>query len=346
MPMTEAVLSAVSASAVSASVQSAIRAFWDVWGIPVQVVLIIVGAIVVRLIAKAVINTFVERIVRGAKKRNNVDDTQALLASPVTAARLVQRTRTLGSVLNNIVAFVIVLIAVLWVITTIDANITGAFSLITAAVGAGLGFGAQALVKDVLAGLFMVADDQLGVGDIVTTDLASGVVEDVGIRVTQVRDVHGVLWYIRNGELTRIGNVSQGWSRAIVDITVPASADVDLVQVRMLEIANALAAAPDWRPLVVEAPELWGIESVTADGVVLRIVMKTRTNARDDVAWALRAQLRAALDALGVTGALIANADPPKYEQIGPMRTRPAGSSRRRRPPAQRQQRDSPPETP
>src|SRR3954451_7079225 len=146
----------------------------------VQVLVIVAIALLARTIAKAIIGGFVNRVVSGVKKRQRADDTQALLASPVSAARGVQRTRTLGSVLNNIVATVIVTVALLLIVTTINPNITGAFSLITAAVGAGLGFGAQNVVKDVLTGLFMVADDQLGVGDVVATDLATGVVEAVG----------------------------------------------------------------------------------------------------------------------------------------------------------------------
>src|SRR3954453_5849562 len=133
----------------------------------VQILVIIGLALLARTISKAVIGGFVDRVVSGVKKRQRADDTQALLASPVSAARVVQRTRTLGSVLNNIVATVIVTVALLLIVTTINPNITGAFSLITAAVGAGLGSGAQNIVKDVLTGLFMVGDDQLGVGDIV-----------------------------------------------------------------------------------------------------------------------------------------------------------------------------------
>src|SRR3954471_3593079 len=223
----------------------------------VQILVIVALALLARTIAKAIIGGFVDRVVSGVKKRQRADDTQALLASPVSAARVVQRTRTLGSVLNNIVATVIVTVALLLIVTTINPNITGAFSLITAAVGAGLGFGAQNVVKDVLTGLFMVADDQLGVGDVVATDLATGVVEAVGIRVTQIRDVNGTLWFVRNGEITRVGNMSQGWSRAVIDVTVANTVDVEAAQQRMLDLATSLSNDPQWRHTVVDQPELW-----------------------------------------------------------------------------------------
>lgn len=290
------------------------------WGKIVQIAIIVAIAVVVRLVAHTAIRILVSQIVTGAKRRQQVDDTQALLASPVSAARVVQRTRTLGTVLNNVVGVVIAVVALISIVTVINANITGAFSLITAALGAGLGFGAQNLVKDVLTGLFMVADDQLGVGDIVDTDLATGIVEVVGIRVTQIRDVNGVLWYVRNGELTRIGNRSQGWSRAIVDITVPNSADVDGLEPKLLEAARTAVAAPEWQGVVTETPELWGLESVTADGVVLRIVARTTANQRDDVAWAIRTHLREALEDAGIEKVQLSSDRLAEFEHAGALR--------------------------
>ena len=315
-------------------------AFWkSTWGgvllQVIAVVLIVVIALLVRAIAHRVVRLFVDRIVSGVKRRQRAENTQALLASPVAAARLVARTRTLGSVLNNLVSATVTIIAILSIVAVINVQIIGAFSLITAALGAGLGFGAQNMVKDVLTGLFMVADDQLGVGDVVNTDLASGVVEAVGIRVTQIRDANGVLWYVRNGEITRVGNMSQGWSRAIVDVTVPKDADVEAVQQRMLATATEVLSDPHWAPYIAEKPELWGLESVTPDGIVLRLVARTRVNTRDDVAWSLRVHLREALEAAGVQPSSISSAPLDRFEVAGalrgvrPMRTGPIA----RRPP-------------
>ncbi|MGN6744017.1 MAG: mechanosensitive ion channel family protein [Amnibacterium sp.] len=316
--MTDALLTGLLQATAATTVKSDWDRFWaSVWGqalwTVIQIVIVVVVALLVRAIAHYIVRMFVERIVSGVKRRQRADSTQALLASPVAAARVVARTRTLGSVLNNVVSAVVAIIALLYIVTLVNPGITGAFSLITAALGAGLGFGAQNIVKDVLTGLFMVADDQLGVGDVVNTDLASGVVEAVGIRVTQIRDANGVLWYVRNGELTRVGNLSQGWSRAVVDVTVPKDVDMEAVQQRMLATATQVLSAPEWAPYIAEKPELWGLESVTPDGVVLRLVARTRVNTRDDVAWSLRVHLREALEAAGVQPAAITSAPLEKF---------------------------------
>lgn len=275
--------------------------FWgEVLANTIQVIVIVVVAVLLRLILAFVIKRVVERVVSGVKRKQQVDDTQALSASPVAAVRTVQRARTLGDVLGNIVTVAISIFATLSILFTIAPQVSGAFSLITAALGAGLGFGAQNIVKDVLNGLFMVVEDQLGVGDIVDTGQATGVVESVGIRITQIRDVNGTLWYVRNGEIIRVGNMSQGWARVIIDLAIPYDADIDAVQERMLATANELATTPKWRSMVMERPELWGLESISTDALVVRIVMKTRTSARDDVARELRLRLKKTLDAMGV----------------------------------------------
>ncbi|SOE70466.1 small conductance mechanosensitive channel [Salinibacterium xinjiangense] len=264
------------------------------------VLFVIVGAIILRWALLFAIRRVVRRIINGAKRRQNFDDTQALLMSPLAAVRVVQRTRTLGSVLSNLVTTVIVIMAVLVLFNKIFPGATSAFALITAALGAGLGFGAQNIVKDVLSGLFMVAEDQLGVGDVVDLGPATGVVEGVGIRITQVRDVNGTLWFVRNGEILRVGNKSQGWARVIIDLAVPYETDVDAVQDRILQTATTMATSSKWTSRILEKPEIWGIESISAEAVVLRIVVKTASASKDDVARELRARLKTSLDEMGV----------------------------------------------
>jgi small conductance mechanosensitive channel len=272
------------------------------WGIPLQVVLIILVSVIVRVVLQFVIRRVVDRVVSGVKRKQNVDDTQALMASPVHAARVVQRTRALGGVFNSVVTTIVVVAAVILIISRVAPEATAAFSLITAALGAGLGFGAQNVVKDTLNGLFMVSEDQLGVGDVVDLGPATGVVEAVGIRITQVRDVNGTLWFVRNGEILRVGNLSQGWARVIIDLSVPYEHDVDDVQSKMLDTAVSLRDEAKWKRLILERPEIWGIESVSPDAVVVRLVVKTRAGSKDDVARELRARLKRALDEMGVKG--------------------------------------------
>jgi small conductance mechanosensitive channel len=278
-------------------------AWWEslgAWQVLFRVLIIIVGAVVVRVILQFVINRTVRSIVSGVKKKQGVDDTQALNATPLAAVRVVQRTRTLGGVLSSLVTTVVVIVAVLLVITTISPDAAGAFSLITAAIGAGLGFGAQNIVKDVLNGLFMVIEDQLGVGDVVDLGPATGVVEAVGIRITDIRDVNGTLWHVRNGEIVRVGNISQGWARAIIDLAVPYESDIDEVEALILKTALDLAEEPKWKRLIMEKPEVWGIESISAEAIVIRLVVKTRTSAKDEVARELRARLKRTLDSAGI----------------------------------------------
>jgi small conductance mechanosensitive channel len=274
----------------------AVQAGWNL----VSAVCIIGGAFLLSYILRVVIRHVVARIVNGVKKGQNVSDTQALVASPLAAVRLVQRTRTLGSVLTNIVNVTIGIVAIILILNVFAKDVLGSFALLTAAIGAGLGFGAQNIVKDVLNGLFMVMEDQLGVGDVVDLGSATGVVEAVGIRVTQVRDVNGTLWFVRNGEILRVGNMSQGWARVIIDLAVPYDADIEAVQAKMLETATALATSTKWRSRILEKPELWGLESISSEAMVIRIVLKTRTTARDDVSRELRLRLKQALDELGV----------------------------------------------
>lgn len=259
------------------------------------VAIIVVSCALAALLLRIVIRRVVRRIVDSAKIKANVDDTQALERSPLADMRLVQRTRTLGTILTNIVNVILAVVAIVLVVNHLNKDLLGSLTLLTAAVGAGLGFGAQNIVKDVLNGLFLVAEDQIGIGDVVDLGLASGVVEYVSVRITQVRDVNGTLWYVRNGEVTRIGNMSQGWARAIVDLGVASDADLELVEKTMLETAQTLAKDPKWRTRIIAKPEIWGLESIDGDALVVRVVMKTRANAMDDVSQELRRRMRAAL---------------------------------------------------
>jgi small-conductance mechanosensitive channel len=282
-------------------ISSQLDAFWATpWGVilsnVIQVALIVLIALIIRWILHFVIRRTVNQIVTGVKRKQDVTDTQALAASPLAAVRVVQRTRTLGSVLKNIVNVTLFIVVLLVVVGILAPDVLGSFTLLSAAIGAGLGFGAQNIVKDALNGLFMVVEDQLGVGDIVDLGFATGIVEEVRIRVTSVRDVNGTLWFVRNGEILRVGNMSQGWARVIVDLAVPYEADIDEVEATLLRTATDMAQAGKWRSRILEKPEVWGLESVSAEAMVIRVVMKVRTSSKDDVARELRVRLKKAID--------------------------------------------------
>ncbi|MEX1078826.1 MAG: mechanosensitive ion channel domain-containing protein [Homoserinimonas sp.] len=277
-----------------------LASFAETWQGPIKVILIVIGALLLNWALRIAIRRVVDRVVTGAKKRHSVDDTQALIASPLAAARIVQRTRALGTVFNSAVTAVISIVVVLLLVSILFPNATGAFAIVSAAIGAGLGFGAQNIVKDVLNGIFMVAEDQLGVGDIADLGEATGTVEEVGLRITKVRSVDGTLWFVRNGEILRVGNFSHDWARVIIDLPTPYTADVATIQEKLLQTANTMANSIAWRSKILEKPEIWGIESVSAEALVIRLVMKTRPEEQWDVARELRLRLKLALDEINV----------------------------------------------
>ena len=255
---------------------------------------VLLAGLIANILTRFLIKRIVAEVVRGVKKTHKVDDTTELSSSPVAAMRSVQRARTLGSVLNNSATWIIASIVLILVLSELGFSVT---ALVASAgiIGAALGFGAQSVVKDVLNGLFMVFEDQLGVGDVVDLGMAEGVVERVGIRITEIRDVSGTLWFVRNGEILRVGNHTQDWSRVILDLPVPYESNIDEMQNVLLESANSFAASPEWRRKVVEDPEVWGIQSLSAEAITLRLVVKVRAGEQ----WAAeRALYRALKDSL------------------------------------------------
>ena len=255
---------------------------------------VLLAGLIANIVTRFLIKRIVAEVVRGVKKTHKVDDTTELSSSPVAAMRSVQRARTLGSVLNNTATWIIASTVLILVLSELGFSVT---ALVASAgiIGAALGFGAQSVVKDVLNGLFMVFEDQLGVGDVVDLGMAEGVVERVGIRITEIRDVSGTLWFVRNGEILRVGNHTQDWSRVILDLPVPYESNIDEMQNVLLESTKSFAASPEWRRKVVEDPEVWGIQSLSAEAITLRLVVKVRAGEQ----WAAeRALYRALKDSL------------------------------------------------
>lgn len=265
------------------------------YGAALRIIGVVVAGIVASLILRVVIRRIVNQVVQGVKRAHKVDDTQELNASPISAMRSVQRTRTLGSVLNNTSTWVIVIVVAILVLTELGFSVT---ALVASAgiLGAALGFGAQSIIKDVLNGLFMVFEDQLGVGDVVDLGIAEGVVERVGIRITEIRDVSGTLWFVRNGEILRVGNKTQDWSRVILDLPVPYDSNIDDIQNLLLESAQEFAASPQWRRKIMEDPEVWGVQSLSAEAVTLRLVVKVRAGEQWTAERALYRALKDSLD--------------------------------------------------
>ena len=162
-----------------------------------------------------------------------------------------------GLLLRSVITFSIALITVLTVMSIVGIPL--APLLASAGVGGvALGFGAQSLVKDFLSGIFMILEDQYGVGDVIDTGEAIGTVEEVSLRVTRLRDPSGVVWYVRNGEIIRIGNKSQGWSTAIVDIPVSYSENLEKVIPLIKSVVHQMDEAAEWQGLLLEEPQVVG----------------------------------------------------------------------------------------
>ncbi|MFY8050650.1 MAG: mechanosensitive ion channel family protein [Aquiluna sp.] len=173
------------------------------WALLIHIVVILLVAVVAKIILSFATKRAVRTIIGGVSKvqRTDVDTVMA-------EQRLAQRTKTIASVLDNFATWAITITAVVMVLSELGVNV-GALIAVSTVIGAAIGFGAQTLVKDLISGLFIVFEDQYGVGDKVQLDGVTGVVERVGLRVTEVRDENSVLWFLRNGEILKVGNFSQ-----------------------------------------------------------------------------------------------------------------------------------------
>ncbi len=248
-----------------------------------RILFVILVALVVRALAHRVINRLTER------------------AATVEAAsdRREQRSRALGSILRSGVSILVFGIATVTVLGDLGFNLTPLL-LSTTVLGVALGFGAQNLVRDYLAGILMLVEDHYGVGDTIHAKDATGTVEAMTLLTTRMRDVNGVVWHIRNGTIESVGNESQGWSRAVIDYPVPYEEDLTRIRTLMEQAAAGMFREPRWGELMIEQPEVWGAQELSSKEVTMRIVAKTAPMRQWEVARELRSRVKGALDAAGV----------------------------------------------
>ncbi len=263
---------------------------------PAVIALIIVLALVARWLIYKVIGRLVNRAAVGvlpavAQGSLSEPDETARITHRVAEMRRKQRAETMGAVLRSVASFTIFAFVVVMVLAEFDVNI-GPIIAGAGIVGLALGFGAQSLVSDFLSGMFMLFEDQYGIGDVVDVGDATGTVEAVTLRVTRLRDVNGTVWYVRNGEINRVGNMSQNWARAVLDLKVGYGEDLDHVRRALKELFHDLWLHPDFRTKVMEEPEVWGVERLDPDAVVVRVAIKTVPLEQWEVARDLRAQIR------------------------------------------------------
>jgi small-conductance mechanosensitive channel len=278
---------------------------------PLKILLILAIALLARFLAKRLI----DRLTRGT------DDKAPTLLRPLKerapqalgaliSERRAQRARTIGSVLKSIVSFVVFGLAFMLILGELGLNL-GPIVASAGIVGVALGFGAQNLVKDFLSGVFMVLEDQYGVGDVVDVGPASGKVEAVGLRVTTLRDVNGTVWYVRNGEILRVGNSSQGFAVAVIDFPLAFGADTDKAIEIFGRVVTEATATEEMAQDVLEPPEVLGVEKVTADGITIRATVKVRPGRQWAIQRALRAKVMAAFEEEGIQPPLARLLPPP-----------------------------------
>ena len=270
---------------------------------PVLMVLRIAFVIILALLARAMVHRTISKLT----ERAGTDLGKMDALNRLVGERRYQRAQALGSLLKNASSVVIFGIAGVTIAGYLGLNLAPILAS-AGVLGLAIGFGAQSLVRDFLSGIFMLLEDQYGVGDVINAGEATGTVEAVGLRTTRLRDVNGVVWHIRNGTISRIGNQSQGWSRAVVDFPVAYRHDLGRVRVLMKQTAVRMWEEPPWHELITEEPEVWGVESVYSDAVVMRLVAKTLPMHQTEVARELRERLKTALDV--PAGALTASSEP------------------------------------
>jgi moderate conductance mechanosensitive channel len=219
--------------------------------------------------------------------------------SPVPNVRRALRAETIGLVLRSVVTAIIWATAVIMILDRLGVNLA-AIGLGASIIGVAIGFGSQSLVRDFLSGLFMLIEDQYGVGDVIDVGEASGTVEGVSLRTTRLRDAEGVVWHVPNGEIRRVGNKSQQWARALLDIAVSYEADVEEAERVIQDAADGVWRDPTFGRVILGEPEIWGVERITADRVLIRLAVKTRPLEQWRIQRELRARIKSALDAAGI----------------------------------------------
>ncbi len=272
-----------------------LRNFTEGWARAAGAILLIIAlGVVARWLAHRAVDRLVKRAETGM-----LPDRIQWMGSENYVARRVQRARTMGSVLKSVTSMIVFTILILMVLSRLGLDIA---PLLASAgiLGVALGFGSQSLVKDFLSGLFMLFEDQYGVGDVVDVGEASGTVEAVTLRVTRLRDVNGTVWYVRNGEILRVGNMSQNWARTVLDVSVAYHEDLVRVRRVLEDVAHDLWEDEDYKGLIIEEPEVWGVEALGADSVAVRVTLKTAPLEQWRIAREMRQRIKSRFDHEGI----------------------------------------------
>jgi small-conductance mechanosensitive channel len=274
---------------------------------PLTILLIIIIAVIIRALARRLIDRLAK--VNGGSKipalLRPLRERAPQALGTLLSERRAQRAKTIGSVFKSIASVLVFGTAFLMILAELGMNLAPVLAS-AGILGVAIGFGAQNVVKDFLSGVFMMLEDQYGVGDVVDVGEASGKVEAVGLRITTMRDVNGTVWYVRNGEILRVGNSSQGFAVAVVDVPIGYGADVEqataIIDRVAIEVSESEPASGD----VLEPPEVLGVERVSAtEGIMIRLTVKVRPGRQWVVQRSLRARIMAAFEDAGIQGPLV-----------------------------------------
>ncbi|CAN5161001.1 mechanosensitive ion channel [soil metagenome] len=256
-----------------------------------RIALVLVVAFLLRALVHRAVDKVVTRAIARPVGHESVRQRLLDMSPSVANERRRQSAETIGSVLRSSASILIMGVAFATVLSEVGVDL-GPVLASAGILGVALGFGAQNLVKDFLNGIAMILEDQYGVGDAVDLGEAVGIIEAVGLRVTRLRSVDGTVWYVRNGEVLRVGNQSQGWSRALLDISVAYGTDVDHAEDVIERVAREAWEGEKVGGFILAEPESWGVERLGADGVDIRLVVKTAPLEQWKVARELRHRLK------------------------------------------------------
>ncbi|HET7487882.1 MAG TPA: mechanosensitive ion channel family protein [Acidimicrobiales bacterium] len=262
---------------------------------PAKIVLILVLALLTVRLVRRMIRRFTRSVGTTAAGAAGT----LLHTTAVRTPRAAQRAETIAALGSSVVTVTVWAVAVLMVLGELGLEL-GPLLAGAGIVGVAVGFGAQNLVRDFLSGIFMLIEDQYGVGDVIDAGPATGTVEGISLRTTRLRDIHGNVWHIPNGVIERVSNKSQEWSRALLDVPVAYDADTDHAAAVIKRAADEAWHDEAWTEQILAEPEVWGVEAFGDDAVMIRLVVKTRPNAQWKVARHLRRRIKLAFDGEGI----------------------------------------------
>jgi small conductance mechanosensitive channel len=264
---------------------------------PLKILAILVAAWVLNRVLRRVIARTGERMVDHADRFGDYMPSRLRSGG---SGRSEARAATLSSISRSIATATVATVAVAWILSVLGVSLAALFAS-AGVVGVALGFGAQNLVRDVLAGWFILVEDRYGVGDTIDAGPpAVGVVERVTLRSTRLRDVNGTVWHVANGEILRVGNKSQNWSRAVVDVVVSPNADIDRACDVLGEVGSALVADAEWAGRLTSEPDVFGVHLMDPTGVTLRVVCDTEPASQFPVEREYRRRVLRAFEAEGI----------------------------------------------